>query len=483
MLYKGRILLLDTVNFEFSKYYISENVERVLQQIEITKSGNPIENVRDFSQGDYILNAIRIYADKIEEDNYTDLNLWSFSNSGTGASCEIDRIPNRTFRTLYQIYRTNSKCQEDLKTILKSSSARFLECMIEGKDYYGLYPRKIKIKKGKKAETIKLEGVNVAFYEAYQKTIKNDQLKAYAKYIAYLISEDKELKTSDIKLLEKFEPHKEPEYNTLIYGVLLRGAQRGQWSLQNHLEILDKADGTVIRSWIYGIFKMVHFYFFKKAFLDQCPAPQPTELTPILSTIVYLIEMDVESKKSIDRLQHPQKYETFNINWIFTRNSQDLDLGAIVSFVYDDYRPRRNDLNKLLRLYFNQDETNNEFRKSYLVSFQNGSNEPFKVYQSFVETFQDYYLDKYNNDIPKYEKHILKSFPTDLRGFKTWIGDALEKMNTFYSNNRNFDLSKLEYFEEELFYAPNGEYNPSFSRFAIEFLFNQHFSNKKAITI
>lgn len=490
LLYKGRVLLLDTVNFEFSKDFISESVERVLQEIEVTKRDKPILNIKDFSQGDYILKAIRIYDEKnMDYESYTDLNLWSYTNSGTGASCEIDRIPNKTFKTLYEIYRTSTKCQEDLKNILQKSSARFLEYLTEGKDYYGLYPRKVQIKKGKKSETVKLEGVSVEFFEAYHKAIGKDKFKDYAKYIAYLISIDKDLKDSEIKLLEKFEPYKEAEYNTLVYSVLLRAAKEGKWSLQNHLEILDNTDSKVIKSWIYGIFKMVHFYYYKKSFLKECPTSKQTKLTPILATIIHLIEQDTESERSIKRLQDNQKYETFNINHIFIRNCEQLNLGSIVEYVYDGFRPRRNDLNKLLRLYFNQSNPNLGFKDEYFKSFESTQDNPFKIYQSFVELFQGYYLEKYNNDTSKYERHILKSFPKTSRNFRLWLNDVLEKMNAFSKGylGIELDFSQLDNFEEGLFYAPNGEYNIGFSRFAIEFLLHKYFSksflNKEILTI
>ena len=243
LLYKGGILLVDSANFDFSRKFISESTNKVLERIELRNNGK-VGNIKDFSQGDYILRAICIYQEKdMDYESYTDLNLWSFSNAGTGASCEIDRIPNEVFKTLYQIYRTGSECQEDLKNILRESySAQFLECLIESRDYYGLYPRKI--------QKDKTEGVSVAFFEAYQKAIHNDKLKDYAKYIAYLISEDKELKISEIKLMEKWSSYREPEYNTLVYGVLLRAAQNGKWSLQNHLEILNETDEKTIQSWI-----------------------------------------------------------------------------------------------------------------------------------------------------------------------------------------------------------------------------------------
>lgn len=487
LLYKGGVLLFDTANFDFSKDFIQESVERVQQEINLTSSKKSIENIRDFSQGDYILRAIRIYKElRGEYDAYTDMNLWSYSNSGTGASCEIDRIPNQTFKTLLEIYNTNIKCKEDLKDILKRSSRRFLEYLIEGKDYYGLYPRKIAIKKGKKTETIKLEGVSVEFFDIYQAAINNDKFKTYAKYIAFLLDEDDELKPSEIKLIEKFDAHKEPEYNTLIYSVLLRAANKGLWSLENHLEILDKTDNSIIRSWIYGTFKMVHFYHYKKAFLKDCPIPKKTVLTPILSTIIHLIENDERRKDSLNRLTHNQDYQTFNINNIFIRNAKKIELGAITDYLYDDYKPRKNDLNKLLRLYYNQSNPSIQFNESYLDYFKNANNQPFAEYQQFVQTFQDYYLDKYNNDRSKYEKSVLKPFPKKNNHFKSWIIDVLGKMKD-YPSKEIISKSQVEKFEEELFYVPNGEYSLSFSRFAIHFLLNQHylktFSNKEIITI
>lgn len=487
LLYKGGVLLFDTTNFEFSKDFIQESVERVQEEIKLTSSKKSIENIRDFSQGDYILKAIRIYKElRIDYDIYTDLNLWSYSNSGTGASCEIDRIPNQTFKTLLEIYNTSTKCQEDLKDILKRSSRRFLEYVIESKDYYGLYPRKITVKKGKKTETIKLEGVSVEFFDVYQAAINNDRFKNYAKYIAFLINEDKELKPAEIKLLEKFEAHKEIEYNTLVYSVLLRAANKGIWSLENHLEILDKTDNYIIRSWIYGIFKMIHFYHYKEAFLKDCPTPQETELTPIISTIIHLLENDERRKDSLDRLTHNQNYQTFNISNIFIRNAKEIDLGAITTYLYDDYQPRKNDLNKLLRLYYNQPNPSIEFQESYFDSFKNGNNQPFSTYQKFVETFQAYYLDKYNSDFSKYERAVLKSFPKKNSHFTSWIIDVLGKMKD-YSNKDIINKNQIEKFEEDLFYAPNGEYSLSFSRFAIHFLLNQHylktFSNKEIVTI
>ncbi|MEN0050872.1 MAG: hypothetical protein AAF806_27640, partial [Bacteroidota bacterium] len=100
VLYKGGVLLIDSTNFEFTKDFVEDSVTRVREQIETTSSNKSVENIKDFSPGEYILKAIDIYKEfRGEYDTYTDLNLWSYSNSGTGASCAIDRIPNQMFKT------------------------------------------------------------------------------------------------------------------------------------------------------------------------------------------------------------------------------------------------------------------------------------------------------------------------------------------------------------------------------------------------
>ncbi|MFB9055351.1 hypothetical protein ACFFU9_01235 [Mariniflexile ostreae] len=468
LLYKGGILLIDSIDFEFSKDYIHDNVKRVLQEIEITATNKSVENIRDFSQGDYILKALKIYSDKNNNyDGYSDLNLWSFSNSGTGASCYIDRIPNKIFKTLFGFYKT-SKTQNDLVQILTSSMSNyFLQHLFEEKDFWGLYPRKIK-------NNI-MEGVGVPFYDAYQTAIGNAQFLEYAKYIAYLIEKDDEKSNADSKLLEKSDAYKETEYNTLFYSVLLRATQNEEWSLTNHLEILDKTDSELINAWTYGIYKMTHYYYQKKAFLENCPASKTTDLTPVIFTIINLIEIDKERERSIKRLQHSQDYETFNINRVFVRNSESINLSDVLKYTYKDYHPNRRGLNKLLRLYYAQPIANNEFDEGCFEKLDKVDNSQFKVYQNFVEAFQTYYLEKYHQDTLKYEKNILKSFPTKTTYYKSWIYDVLNNMNKFYKSNTFFNKQLLETFGQELFYSPNGEYNLNFSRFVIQFLLNQHF--------
>lgn len=479
LLYKGGILLIDSIDFEFSKDYINDNVKRVLQEIEITPVNKSVENIRDFAKGDYILKALKIYSDKNNNyDGYSDLNLWSFSNSGTGASCNIDRIPNKIFKTLFSFYKI-SKTQNDLVKFLTSSmSNSFLESLFEVKDFWGLYPRKVKNKF--------LEGAGVPFFDAYQIAIGNAQQLNYAKYIAYLINKD-DKKKSDSKLLEKSDAYKEAEYNTLFYSVLLRATQNEEWSLANHLEILDKTEGVLIKAWTYGIYKMTHYYYQKKAFLEKCPESKSTNLMPVISTIIHLIEADAEKNRSIKRLQHSQDYETFKIGRIVIRNSENISLTNFAKFFYKDYRPYQRGLNKLLRLYYTQPILDNEFDESYFDEFIEGNESEFEIYQNFVDIFQTYYLEKYHHDISKYKNQITKTFPSKTTHYKRWLFDVLNNINEFYKNNPLFNKQQLKIFEEDLFYDPDGEYNLNFSHFAVQFLLNQHFRKtfltKKTVTV
>lgn len=465
LLYKGGVLLLDTSDFVFSKDFIEQSVKRVLKEIEITPSNQSVENIRDFTQGDYILKAIEIYSEqKTYYEVYTDLNLWSFSNSGTGASCQIDRIPNAIFRQLYQLYII-ADCKNDLVKILKSPfTASFLESLLMQKDYWGLYPRTVKKKV--------IEGVNVPFYDAYQKIIGRGGLINYAKYIAYLIHQEKEKSNAEIKLLEKLDAYKAVEYNTLVYSVLLKATQKGKWTLKNYLEILDATNQEVITFWTYRIYKMVHFYYLQQSFEKTCPLAQPTSLSPIMATFIHCIEEDSRREGSIKKLINAQQSDTYNINPVLIRSTEKISLTNILQYTYRAYQPQRKGLNKLLRIYFNQPQQDNDFSQEYLAYFQSPLDQSLEIYAAFAQQFETYYLEKYHQDRAKYERYILKSFPTNSQNFKTWLQDVWSNMQVFYSSKPDLQQQVAD-FEEGLMYDPEGEFNISFARFAVQFLLHQ----------
>jgi hypothetical protein len=72
------------------------------------------------------------------------LTIWLFSNSGTGADCELMLVPNTAVQFLWRVEREG--LDKDLEVLLKSESKRADEQLLmrvqDGRDYSGLYPFK-----------------------------------------------------------------------------------------------------------------------------------------------------------------------------------------------------------------------------------------------------------------------------------------------------------------------------------------------------
>lgn len=162
LLYKGGILLIDSSNFEFARDFVEGNVKEIEKRIQATSSKDSIENIKDFAKGNYLLKAISILEDKEMEDEYSDLNLWSFSNLGTGARCEIERVPNSLIKKLIRM-KQNPRISNELKRILGQDAHRFLEDLENNQEWYLLYPNVFGAGKNKGD----YEGASVAFLEAY----------------------------------------------------------------------------------------------------------------------------------------------------------------------------------------------------------------------------------------------------------------------------------------------------------------------------
>lgn len=478
LIYKGGILLFDSTNFEFSKDYIKENTERVLKEIQITAENKSVENIKDFNKGTYLLRAIKLYASKKDDydDLYSDLNLWSFSNSGTGARCNIDRIPDRLFKQLLKLYY-DVRCRDDLKQLIsdKKLSNFFLEKLEAGLDYWRLYPSK------------KYEGVGVSFYDHYQKLIKNSRLIRYAKYIAYLLKKEEKLKKAEISLLKKTDAYSFAEYNTLIFTTLIRATENKKWSINYHLQILDKPNDLPILSNIFSIYKMIHFYYQKeeKYLIKNLDADkissESTKALEVLQLVIPLIEKyETELKVNIrGRLLNPQESKTYSLRPILIREVNQLTLDTIYSFYFEDFKRKGFGLNDLLRIYYSNPTelyASNKFLIIDPVSH-------LKKYTDWSEIYIHYYFTKYKNEysqkipIGKFKKHVLKNFPKNTNLFYFWLEEAKHNMLTFLKENPFTTLSKKEInnLSDDIMYDDLGNKNLIFSRFAIEFSLNKNY--------
>jgi len=477
VLYKGGILLFDSTNFEFSKDFIEENVERVSKEISLTAEGKSVENIKDFNKGMHLLKAMRLFSAKKDdyEDVYSDLNLWSFSNSGTGASCLIDRVPNQLFKQLLSLYY-DTACREDLKKLIsdKKLSNFFLEKLESGIDYWRLYPSK------------KYEGVSVSFYEHYQKLINNDRLIPYAKYIAYLLKNDKELKKSEIKLLEKTDAYTSFDYGTMIFSILIRATENKKWTIHHHFEILDKPNVLPVLSNIYGVFKMIHFYYQQEVKYLSSTIPSPTKketkAAQVLQIIIPLIEK-YEADRKVDiqkRLLNAQESKSYSLRSVFINGVTQLNLADIYSFYFKDFAQKGYGLNDLLRIYY----SNPVDLSSSLKIEQSNELPDLSKYLNFALLYIDYYQAKYptinTNNIAKFQKHVLKSFPKNNSLFYYWLEEA--KDNILFLQKEQKESSFTNYSKEEIIqlfesiqYDEFGNKNLSFARFAIEFSLHKNY--------
>lgn len=116
---------------------------------------------------------------KDEEINAT-LYLWKFSNSGTGADCRIEEIPNKALIFLHKVEREGF--ENELFDYLKKEKGgqnSLFNCILSGNDYWSLYPFK------------KFNGASIRLFYLYQVIVREiDEKMMYTSYkIAKYIKE------------------------------------------------------------------------------------------------------------------------------------------------------------------------------------------------------------------------------------------------------------------------------------------------------
>lgn len=459
LLYKGSILLVDSINFDFTREYIKQNLKELQHRINIEKPDAQIENIKHNKQH-YILKGLQILDEKELEDDYSDLNLWAFSNSGTGPKCEIDRIPNYLFKDLRKFQKKSSR---ELEQIIKGDWGNwFLDSLIRREDFPGLYPAK------------NYSGASVIFFETYQQIIGNEKYLSYAKYIAGLISKYKT--KSDEKLLVKTDAYRESEFRTLFYSTLVKASESKKWNLVYHSQILNEPQKLPINSNTSLIHKLTFFYYWNKYYIDEIDSLEinevPNQALDFTAFIANLINNDLKKVSLIKDLTNPQRYRLTSLNRMLVRAHQKVNLSTIFHTLYEDFSPSKYGLLDILRIY-------------YLNPFPLQSNfsllqaEPLlEVFHSFADDYIRYYFNKYqdtieNLPIEKFQNHVLKNFPDSNEKFMIWFFEAVEKIN---------DYAGYEKWNDDILYDSTGNFNLNFSKLAIEFALNQNYK-KQYLTI
>ncbi len=111
--------------------------------------------------------------------------LWLFSNSGTGADCDIIEIPNKPLKFIWEVSRKSEDFKNEfLKLVSKDKGGRLFDAINYGEDYPGLYP------KGKD------KGVIPELYEYYQRFVVGKSVEAlnFARKVAINMLKGKDSK-------------------------------------------------------------------------------------------------------------------------------------------------------------------------------------------------------------------------------------------------------------------------------------------------
>lgn len=479
LLYKGGILLIDSSNFALAKRMVADNTKILAEKIQAVSVKEVVENVRDFSKGDYLTKVLDILNEKEEfEESYSDLNMWSFSNSGTGASCAIDRVPNTLIKKLKSLYK-NAKIGNELKGILKrnESAYSFIECLENNKDWFLLYPNVF----GSGKKRVEYHGVSPHFLEAYFEVIDKSNLIPISKYIGGLIEKYKS-KVFD-KILEKTDAWNDAEYRIELFKVLVKASENKEWSLEHQISILDNPDGLPVKNNYYQLHKLIHYFYQNKisSKLFQVVDVSELKVFKACNWLVHLIQNDSKATSIKSNLINTNEYSKVGFTRIIfdALDKTKIDLEDVIEIFYDeDFNYRKLGLNELLRIFFLQrDHKLIEFSiwKSKLKGDNLITDWKNRI-QDFARDYQAYYYTKNRNfetgELP--HKKFIKTVTNIVKeqdDFYKLLIEMIFNTNQFIKDREQIKTDKWTV--EDLMTNPLGKYSQNFCVMASKFLFKQ----------
>lgn len=473
-LYKKGILLIDSTALEFSEDFVEENTNIIVDKAkEVISTNAPIENMKGSSKGHFILQTLKIF-DKIKVDcGKAEVNLWSFSNSGTGAYCSIDRIPNDLLIKLSKL--RNLHCGET-ENILSNPTicSSFLECLSDQKEWYWLYPSK------------NYDGVSSDFFESYWKVIGKNKQTEMAKYIAGLIEKYKDSK--DEKILSKSDAYdiNKYDYTSIVNRTLWSATVDGYWSMIHQIAILDNPEIIPISYKSYGIYKMIHFYYIKQVKTNVIPTLEIVKSNAYLLCLklIHLINEapDFRRNKIINRiLEFRYGEENSNVDpsvfdELFIEDSLKEDINSLYPLIYT-ISGKKNiyGLCALLRLHYKNPnpmhirlskETNNEIEVEMDISI----NKWLENINKFTNQYIDYRLQNVTekSKICELLNKVKHSIPrNNMHEQLNWFNIILQRINE----------NGTEWNEYDLIFNPSGNFALKTFIFAFRLKLNKIISN------
>ena len=468
-LYKKGILLIDSTALEFCEDFVEEKVKNLIDKVkEVAITNAPIENMKGNSKGNYILEALEVMERCKADCEYADVNLWSFSNAGTGASCFIDRVPNELLR---QLSILRNRHRGELEHILTNSllSPSFLECLSDKKDWKYLYPAK------------KHEGVSTDFFFFFWKVIGNEKQTELAKYISGLVMKYKDSK--DDAVLSKTDAYEtRNDYASLLNRILCRATEQRDWSMSCQLAILDNPELLPVSYRSFQIYKLVHFYYQKGVSISEPPQIEVKE-TMASRLCVKMINLvnsasDYYMEKTVKRIKN-NDIDSSIFDELLIEYAWEKGIYHLYPLLYTI--PGKKDiygLCSLLKLYYKNEEDLSSWEDK--INFSVIPIVPdVKQWLDRINEFTCQYVDYRFQSVADETKYatlydkIKRSIPrSDLRSQIIWFYSILQRLNE----------SGKEWNEYDLIYDPWGNFAFKTFLFAFKLKINEISSTNFIIT-
>lgn len=444
-IYKKGILLIDSTALEFCEDFVEEKVKNLVDKVkEIAITNAPIENMKGNSKGNYILEALEVMERCKADCEYADVNLWSFSNSGAGASCLIDRVPNELLK---QLSILRNRHRGELEHILTNSllSPSFLECLSDKKEWKYLYPAK------------KYEGVSVDFFESYWNVIGRKRQTELAKYISGLIMKYKD--SRDDAALNKTDAYEvKNDYASLLSRILWRATEKKDWSMSCQLAILDNPELLPISYHCFQIYKLVHFYYQKGVSISDPPQidVKKTMASRLCVKMINLVNnaSDYQKEKIIKRIENNDEDSSIFDELLIDYAWKEEIYHLYPLFYTVTKKKNLYGLCELLRLYYKNEENLSAWKDDMdfsVIQMMPDIKRWFDHINEFTCQYIEYRLQSVADETKcavLYDK-IKRSIPrNDLQSQIVWFYSILQRLN---ENGKEWN-------EYDLIYDPWGDY-------------------------
>jgi hypothetical protein len=161
-LFKGKLTCYQSTLTELTQALVSVVVEKNKDSLskEILGKGAGTRVVLDFLLSHF--EDLKRHQARLSLPENSELLLWLFSNSGTGADCAIERVPERALRfaSLAASLDYTHHLRKLMEHDAKDPRFQLFECIRGGRDCEGLYPAK------------NWPGVPAEFYDFYQEHVR-----------------------------------------------------------------------------------------------------------------------------------------------------------------------------------------------------------------------------------------------------------------------------------------------------------------------